>query len=139
MNKVCLTGRLCKEVELKKTPSNLSVCSFTVACDGKTKGDDGKYKSEFINCVAWRGSAEYLCKYANKGDVVSVEGSLQNRSYDGQNGKVYVTEVLVDNLSVYSTSKKEPSRDITEPLPQTHSEFSNTPSLEISSDDLPFY
>ena len=107
--------------------------------------------ADFINCIAWRQAADFLANYASKGTIVSVEGRIQTRSYDGQNGKVYVTEVVADNVQIISnrnantnqsntynnqtfTPSVEPSYD-----DSMDDDFSNTPSLDISSDDLPFY
>ncbi len=152
INKVILVGRLTKEIELKKTTSNISVASFTLACNRRFASNGGNGPTaDFINCVAWRQSAEFLAKYATKGAIVGVEGSIQTRSYDGQNGKVYVTEVVCDSVQLIGGNKasdnsqpREMNQTFT-PSQQNYGDpsgddvFSNTPSLEISSDDLPFY
>ena len=153
INKVILVGRLTKDLELKKTTSNISVCSFTLACNRRFASNNGNGPTaDFINCVAWRQSAEFLCKYASKGSIVGVEGSIQTRNYDGQNGKVYVTEIVCDNVQLIGSSKGGTQTGTTRDNNQTFTPavdnyeeadaddvFSNTPSLDISSDDLPFY
>lgn len=150
INSVVLVGRLTKDIDLRKTSSNISTCSFTLACDKKFKPtQEGAATADFIQCVAWRQSADFLAQYATKGAIVGVEGSIQTRSYDGQNGKVYVTEVLCDrvrliggNRGVASTSTSTANHTYTpsvEPSFNEEDNFSNTPSLDISSDDLPFY
>lgn len=152
INRVVLVGRLTKDIELKKTTNNISTCNFTLACNRRFQSNQpGAQNADFINCVAWRQSADFLANYASKGSVVGVEGRIQTRSYDGQNGKVYVTEVVCDSVQLIGASKN-PSEKAYEPKPQTFTpseesyvddsledDFSDTPSLDISSDDLPFY
>lgn len=101
INNVTLVGRLTKDIDLRKTQSNLSTCSFTLAIDRRFKSDE----ADFINCVAWKQSADFLSQYARKGTIVSVEGRIQTRSYDGQNGKVFVTEVVADNVQIITEKK----------------------------------
>ena len=154
INSVVLVGRLTKDIEVRKTSSNVSTCTFTVACDKRFKPtQEGAPTADFIQCVAWRQSADFLGQYASKGSIVGVEGSIQTRSYDGQNGKVYVTEVLCDRVRLIgsrsnstgtttSTAGTNANRTYTpsvEPGFNEEDNFSNTPSLDISSDDLPFY
>ena len=79
INSVVLVGRLTKDIELRKTQSGLSVASFTVACDrrlSQEQRNNNEQSADFINCVAWRGSADFLGKYAHKGDTVGVEGKI---------------------------------------------------------------
>ena len=153
VNHVTLVGRLVRDVELRKTNSNTSVCSFTVAVDRRFKSQQpGAQDADFISCIAWRQSAEFLAKYASKGTIVSVEGRIQTRNYDNANGqKVYVTEVVADSVQLISsrnnTNVNEPNANQTftpsvDPgfgNDSMEDDFSNTPSLDISSDDLPFY
>ena len=152
INRVVLVGRLTNDLEVKKTTSGLSVCSFTVACNRRVaQGQDRQ--ADFINCVAWRQTAEFIGRFARKGSLVGVEGRIQTRNYDGQDGrKVYVTEVVCDSVQLLE------SKQVTESRPQTSSnsynsfnydsnqqhnvnddfDLSNSPLLDISSDDLPF-
>ena len=155
INRVTLVGRLTKDIELRKTSSNTSVCNFTVAVDRRFQSQqEGAQSADFINCIAWRQSADFLSQYASKGTIVGVEGRIQTRSYDGQNGKVYVTEVVADSVQIISnrnntstgTSYSSPSASNQTFTPSVEpaydsmdDDFSNTPSLDISSDDLPFY
>lgn len=104
MNKVILSGRLTKDPEVKQTPSNIAVCSFTIASDRKFKTSDGEKQTDFVNCVAWRKAAELLGNYFHKGSRIMVVGSIQTRSYDDQSGKrVFVTEVVVDEIEFLDT------------------------------------
>jgi single-strand DNA-binding protein len=106
MNKVILMGRLTKDPEVKQTPSNIAVCSFTIACDRRFKSQNGERQSDFITCVAWRQTAEFICRNFTKGRLILVEGDLRTRSYDDRNHpdvKHYVTEVFVENASFGET------------------------------------
>ena len=98
MNRATITGRLTRDVEVRKTQSGLSVASFTVAVDDDTGKDKPPF---FINCVVWRQGAEFLGQYARKGDMVGVDGKITTRSYENQNGqKVNLTEVTADKVEI---------------------------------------
>lgn len=124
INKVILLGRLTKDPEVRKTQNNLSVCSFTLAVNRRFKSESGP-EADFINCIAWRQSADYLSTYATKGSQVAVEGSIQTRNYDDKDGKkVYITEIAVDSLSIISTQKVEKHTEVQEtPKPSNVVEF----------------
>ena len=107
MNKIILSGNATKDVVLQTTNSGLSFCSFGVAVKRNFKNNDGEYETDFINCVAWRSTADYLAKYLKKGNKVIVSGAIQTRTYDAKDGtKKYVTEVVVDDAEVLSTQPK---------------------------------
>lgn len=97
LNKVILIGNLCSDPELKKTPSDVSVTSFAIGVQRKLKDKDGNYQSDFINIVAWRGTAEFITQNFKKGTPIVICGSIQTRSYNDQQGnKRYATEVIAD-------------------------------------------
>jgi len=97
MNKAVLMGRLVHDPELTTTPSQISVAKFTIAINRRFKNADGKYDADFLNCVAWRQTGEFISKYFKKGNMISVVGTIQTRNYDHKEGhKVYVTEIIVD-------------------------------------------
>jgi len=99
MNKVILIGNLTKDPELTSTTGGVSVTRFTVAVTRRFKNSEGEYESDFINCVAWRNTAEFVQKYFKKGQKLAVTGSIQTRSYDAQDGtKRYVTEVVAEEV-----------------------------------------
>ena len=99
MNRVILMGRLTADPELRQTPQGTSVTSFTIAVDRRIKTENGQ-QADFITCVAWRKTAEFICRYFQKGRMIAIEGQLQSRSWDTQDGKrQYATEVIVDNVS----------------------------------------
>ena len=103
INRAVLTGRLTKDAELRTTQNGLSVATFTLAVNrhSKTKGD-----ADFINCVIWRKTAENFCNFTSKGSLVGIDGRIQTRNYENQNGqKVYVTEIVVDSFSLLESKK----------------------------------
>lgn len=135
MNKAILMGRLTRDVELRITASGVSVASFSIAVNRRFKNADGGYDTDFINCVAWRQQAEFICKYFKKGQQIGLVGSIQTRTYDDKDGKkVYVTEVVVDEAEfVGSKSDKE------EALPEMPSMPDNDGFVPAPADgDLPF-
>lgn len=111
MNKVELVGRLTKEPEVKLTSNQTEYCNFTVAVDRKFKDKDGNRQADFIICVAWKQTATFIQKYFHKGNRIGLTGSIQTRTFDDNEGrKVFVTEVLVDDVEfVESANKTEPT------------------------------
>ncbi len=108
MNKAILMGRLTRDPELRQTPTGVSVTSFTIAVNRRFARDGGQ-EADFINCVAWRQTAEFVCRYFQKGSMIAVCGSIQTRSWDGQDGKKqYATEVVADEVH-FTGSKSESS------------------------------
>ena len=95
LNKVILMGRFTRDPELRSTPQGISTCSFSIAVDRNFVRPGEERKADFINCVAWRQTAEFISKYFRKGSMVALEGSLQTRSWDDQDGKKrYATDVV---------------------------------------------
>lgn len=100
MNKVILIGRLTRDPEMRTTPSGVATTSFTIAVQRNYANAQGDREADFINCVAWRKQAENIAKYCIKGSQVAVDGRIQTRNYDAQDGtKRYVTEVIADNVT----------------------------------------
>ena len=99
INKVILMGRITHDLEVKQTPNGIACLTFTLAVERNySKGEEKQ--TDFITCVAWRNTAEFIAKYFGKGRMIAVEGSLKTRTYDDKNGtKHYVTEVYVDGVS----------------------------------------
>ena len=99
MNTVQLVGRITKEVELKFTSNSNAVGTFTLAVNRNFTKESGEREADFINCVIWRKAAENLANFTRKGSQIGVEGRIQTRNYENQQGqRVYVTEVLVSNF-----------------------------------------
>ena len=120
MNKAILLGRIVKNPELKQTQSGTSVCNFTIAVDRKYKNQDGKRETDFIPCVAWRHTAEFIEKYFHKGERIAVEGEIRPRSWeDDQGQKRYVTEVVVSDAyfcESYSHTQNDTQTDNNSPV-----------------------
>lgn len=133
MNSVNLIGRLTKNVEVKMTTGAqpVAVTNFSLAVDKQLKKADaearkaaGQQTADFISCVAWRQSAQYLGQYAQQGTLVAVSGSLQTRSYQNQTGQtVYVTEVVCDNVKILANGKQnnaQPQPQMAQPMAQQY-------------------
>lgn len=111
INHVVLVGRLTKDVEVRKTASGISSAMFTVACNRRfSRGQDGQQQADFINCVAWRQTADFLGQYARKGALVGVEGRIQTRNYERDGQRVYVTEVVADNVQLLESKSVSQAR-----------------------------
>lgn len=112
MNKVILKGRLIADPELRQTPNNISVTKFTVAVDRYAKSGEEK-KADFISCVAWRQTAEFVSKYFSKGKEILLIGSLQTGSYEKDGVKHYTTDVLVDNVEFCGSKSSGQTQEVT--------------------------
>lgn len=131
LNKTILLGRITQELELKQTPNGVSVLSFTVAVDRNSK----EKQTDFVSCVAWRQTAEFISKYFGKGRMIAVEGQLRTRTFDDKNGvKHYVTEVYVDGASFTGEAKNA------EPAHNNPADIGNPDDYEdvLSDDGVPF-
>ncbi|RFU62495.1 single-stranded DNA-binding protein [Peribacillus glennii] len=99
MNRVILVGRLTKDPELRYTPNGVPVATFTLAVNRSFTNQQGEREADFINCVVWRKPAENVANYLKKGSLAGVDGRIQTRNYEGQDGKrVYVTEILAESV-----------------------------------------
>jgi single-strand DNA-binding protein len=106
MNKVILMGRLTRDIELRQTPNGLSVTRFSIAVNRRFASKGAQQTADFIDCVAWRQTADFIGKYFHKGDMIAVVGSITTDNYTDRNGqKVYRTYVTVDE--VYFTGAKQ--------------------------------
>ena len=130
LNKVILGGRLTADPELKQTPQGVSVTSFSVAINRRGK----EQQTDFINCVAWRQTAEFICKFFKKGSSICIVGNIQVRTWNDNNGnKRYATEVISDEVH-FVDSRDEQSAATGAPT------FTQAPQFEGISpeEDLPF-
>ena len=139
LNKVILMGRFTRDPELRSTPQGIMTCSFSIAVDRNFVRAGEERKADFINCVAWRQTAEFISKYFRKGSMVALEGSLQTRSWDDQDGKKrYATDVVVNQ--VYFAESKRDSQSAGDDYSQAM-DFGSLPepiSPMGTDDDLPF-
>ena len=147
MNKVILMGRLTRDPEMRQTPNGVSVCSFSIAVNRRF-AKEGQQTADFINCTAWRQQAEFICKYFQKGAMISVIGNLQTRTWENQEGKKqYATDVVVDEV-YFTGSRNESSANTGDggfaaPQPKNDNPFGDIDNMGFqtidgSEDDLPF-
>lgn len=143
LNKVIIGGRLTADPELKQTTSGVSVCSFTLAVN-RRYSKDGQQEADFINCQAWRQTAEFITRYFRKGSSLCIVGSIQTRSWTDQNGqKRFATEVIVDE-AMFVDSKNDAQGTGTYTADQTPAPAFNAPQtpnfepINADTDDLPF-
>ena len=142
LNKVILIGRFTRDPELRATPQGTSTCSFSLAVDRNYQSAGGERQADFINCVAWRQTAEFISKYFQKGNMVCVEGSIQTRSWkDNEGNNRYATEVVVDR-SYFVESKKSAQEGSAMGAATSFNDspFGNLPDPTPlgTDDDLPF-
>ncbi|SDK22723.1 single-stranded DNA-binding protein [Sediminibacillus albus] len=155
LNRVVLVGRLTKDPDLRYTPNGVAVANFTLAVNRPFSNQQGNREADFINCVVWRRAAENLANFMNKGSLVGVDGRLQTRSFEGQDGKrVFVTEVVADTVQFLETkgssqgggqgssgyqSNQNQSNNNDFSKQNEEDPFSNNGEpIDISDDDLPF-
>ena len=149
MNKVILIGRLSQDPEMRTTPNGVATTTFSVAVSRNFTNQNGERDTDFFRCVAWRNQAENIAKYCQKGSQVAVEGRLQNRNYEAQDGtRRYVTEVIADNVTFLGsrsdaqrTSSSAPQEmandvEINEASEDPFKDFGE--EVTLSDDDLPF-
>lgn len=106
INNAVVVGRLTRAVDLRYTSNGTAYASFTLATDRDFKNQNGEKETDFINCVMWRKPAENLANYTKKGSLIGIEGRIQTRNYDNQQGqRVYVTEVLAERFHFLESAK----------------------------------
>lgn len=163
INRVILVGRLTKDPELRYTPSGVAVANFTIAVNRPFSNQQGEREADFIQVVVWRRAAENTANFVGKGSLVGVDGRLQTRSYDNNEGRrVYITEVVADSVQFlepkgakgqgspmnnnnnnYTQQPAPPNRganqDFGNPFGQDNDPFAGDGKpIDISDDDLPF-
>lgn len=143
LNSICLVGRLTKDVDLRYTPSNVAVATFTLAVNRTFKNENGDREADFINCVMWRQQAENLANWAKKGALIGITGRIQTRSYDNQQGqRVYVTEVVAETFQLLESKgqqgNQQGQRGQAQQQAPDFSRNTNANPFDISSDMLPF-
>ena len=134
MNKWTGIGRLTKDPELKMTQNQTNFCNFVIAVDRRFKDANGNRQADFIACVAWRATAEFVAKYFKKGSKIAVVGSIQTRTYEDQNGqKRLVTEVIVDEAEFVENKANGNGNS-----PATNQTQENTAPAAPEQVELPF-
>jgi single-strand DNA-binding protein len=158
MNRVVLVGRLTKDPELRFTPNGVAVATFTLAVNRSFTNAQGEREADFINCVVWRRPAENAANFLKKGSLAGVDGRVQTRSYEGQDGKrIYVTEVMAESVQFLEPKKDDSYTGRDEDAEKARKEaenighqsrgsftkvdsdpFAGGTQIDISDDDLPF-
>lgn len=160
LNVAILMGRLVADPELRHTPNNVAVTSFTIAVDRSYVKSGAERQADFIDVVAWRNTAEFVCKYFRKGQMIALQGSIQTRSYtDSQGIKRKAFEIVADNVhfadskrdssggnnfnggfNSYNSYNEQPRHDMAPSMPAPAYTSGNTGDFEeiITDDDLPF-
>lgn len=158
INRSVLVGRLTRDVDLRYTANGTAVATFTVAVNRQFTNANGEREADFINCVIWRKAAENFSNFTHKGSLVGIDGRIQTRNYENQQGqRVYVTEVVVENFALlepksannnhlsqnnnfpnnnHSNGPAQPAANNTAANEDPFAD--NTQSIDISDDDLPF-
>ncbi len=145
-SKTIMMGRLVADPELRKTPSDVSVATFRIAVDRTYKIND-KRPTDFFNCIAWRQLGETIAKYFHKGKIIHIEGHLENRTYEEDGTKRYLTELIVENFTFAGDSAGKEQNNLPEPPPDPHDgqapSYASSSSADFAevgggSDDLPF-
>lgn len=136
INKVVLVGRLTKNPEYRTTPNGISVSTFTLAVNRTFTNSNGEREADFINVVTFKKQADNVNNYLSKGSLVGVEGRIQTRNYENNEGqRIYVTEVVAERVK--GNSQQNNSSQQHRQVPAGNAPFANGP-IEISSDDFPF-
>ncbi len=140
LNKAILIGRLTADPELRQTPTGVNVTSFTVAVDRRGKSGEDK-QTDFIPCVAWRTTADFIARYFKKGNSIGLCGQIQVRSYNDRNGtKKYATEVICDEAFFVESKSAQPATNVNPAEAYVPEAYTSAPSFEdvTSEPDLPF-
>lgn len=144
LNIAVIMGRLTAAPELKTTNSGISVCSFSVAVDRNYSRAGGERQTDFINCVAWRQTAEFISKYFTKGSMIAINGSIQQRSYTDRDGnKRNAFEIIVDNANFCGSKAESGTTSGFGGNQEAPASFSNIDTgdfeeISMSDDDVPF-
>src|SRR5690625_3642057 len=156
LNRVVLVGRLTKDPDLRYTPNGVAVANFTIAVNRPFTNQQGNREADFINCVVWRRPAENLANYMTKGSMIGVDGRVQTRTFEGQDGKtVFVTEIVADSVQFLESKGSSQGRgqdpsgfqqNQNQNQFQNQNQNQNTDNpfkdngepIDISDDDLPF-
>ncbi|EGQ0327367.1 single-stranded DNA-binding protein [Staphylococcus pseudintermedius] len=144
INRVVLVGRLTKDPDFRTTPSGVSVATFTLAVNRTFTNAQGEREADFINCVVFRKQAENVKNYLSKGSLAGVDGRLQSRSYENQEGRrVFVTEVVCDSVQFLESKNNNQSNNQPQQqrgqAPAQDNPFTNANNpIDIDDEDLPF-
>ncbi len=138
INRAILVGRLTKDPELRHTANDIPVATFTLAINRPFSNQSGEREADFIPCVVWRRQAETVDRFLSKGSLVGVEGRIQTRSYDDQDGnRRYITEIVCDSVQFLETKAMSENQQDESPT-RSETQKSRPQDDIVSEDDLPF-
>ncbi len=138
MNQVILIGRITADPELRTTQSGVNMVNFTIAVQRRCKNDQGRYDADFIRCVAWRQTADFLHQYATKGRKIALNGELQSRTYDKDGQKRTLFEVVANSVELIDKRDAE-GHDTQTGSPSGQANAQPTSGFtEVTDDELPF-
>ncbi|MEA3321526.1 single-stranded DNA-binding protein [Sutcliffiella horikoshii] len=130
LNRVVLVGRLTKDPELRYTPSGVAVATFTLAVNRTFQNQQGEREADFINCVVWRKQAENAANFLKKGSLAGVDGRVQTRNYEGQDGKrVYVTEIVAESVQFLEPKGSGGTGNASRPNPNQNQGYGSSPNF----------
>lgn len=139
INRVILVGRLTKDPEYRQTPNGVSVATFTLAVNRSFTNSQGEREADFINVVVFRKQADNVSKYLSKGSLAGVDGRIQSRSYENNEGRrVFVTEVVADSVQFMDSKGSNQPQQQRGQAPAGNNPFANDNNANIDDDDLPF-
>ena len=153
INRTILVGRITKDPEIKRTSSDIAYARFTLAVNRTFAGPNGEKEADFISCIVWRRQAENLARFVKKGSLLGIEGRIQTGSYDDNTGtRRYTTDVVCDSVQFLEPRGQQTndteSYEPQEPRATYNNKYEterpserrqqNTPSIDVSEDDLPF-
>ena len=140
MNKAIIIGRLTADPKLRQTQSGVSSCRFTVAVNRRFKNDKGEYEADFINCQAWRQTADFITKYFHKGSMICLDGTLRTGSYQDKNHSDvthYTTDVIVENVEFCGSKSDNAKPQKQEKQQENCTDLSEFEEI-LSDGDVPF-
>lgn len=139
LNCAVIMGRICEDLELRTTASGTSVTSFTVAVDRAYQKQGEEKQTDFLKIVAWRQTADFVCRYFRKGSMIAVQGSIQTRSYeDKQGNKRTAVEIVADNVSFCGSKGENNSNTVNNTPAFENASQGDFESIEDNDDSLPF-
>ena len=138
LNRVVLVGRMTRDPELRRTANGTPVASFTLAMNRNFSSQNGERQADFIPCVVWNKAAENTAKYCSKGSLVGVDGRLQSRSYQNQDGRrVSVIDVICDSVQFLETRAMSSQRNtMMDQMPQTSNQFDDSSFYDVRNNDM---
>lgn len=141
MNKVILRGNICNQIELRYTGSNVAYTKISLAVKRNYKNQNSEYETDFINCIAYKKTAEFLSQYFKKGSPILLDGRIQTGSYEDKDGnKRYTTDVIIENVEFLESKKKETSNQEEEqvgnPFEEYSKEIEEQQEIDLDSDFL---